>query len=173
VTGEARLCETLRKIEARFASTSASPSNCQGAHNVRGLANQLGFGRLPAIVVSSISQCPFSQPPKWLPSIRFGTDRWTLARLRNAALYCLRHIAQRQLLASRATCWRSTPISAEVNRSGKIKKAVALVLSQLRSRQLHRLLGESGAAALIVAPNPAAAERDIRRARRWPIGRCP
>src|SRR6266404_6402736 len=42
----------------------ASPSSCQGAHNMRGLANQLGFGRLPAIVVSSISQCPFPQPPK-------------------------------------------------------------------------------------------------------------
>jgi hypothetical protein len=60
-----------------------------------------------------------------LPSIRFGADWRTLARLRNAAQYCLRHIVQCQLLASlasRATSWRSTAISAEVNRSGKIKK---------------------------------------------------
>ena len=102
------------------------------------------------------------------PSIRFGAD-WTLARLRNTALYCLRHIVQCQLLASlasRASSWRSTAISAEVNRSGKIQKAVALVLCQLRWRQLHRLLRELDAAALSVAPNPAAAERDIRRARR-------
>ena len=40
---------------SRFASTSPSPSSCQGAHNIRGLASQAGFGKLPAIVVSSVS----------------------------------------------------------------------------------------------------------------------
>src|SRR3984893_1239149 len=96
-----------------------------------------------------------------LPSIRFGADWRTLARLRNVALYCLRHIVQ-----CNANCLRAEPllgvgtaISAEVNRSGKIKKSVALVLCQLRWRQLHRLLREPDAAALSVAPNGSGGAR--------------
>src|SRR5262245_38671006 len=44
----------LSNVASRFASSSASPSSRQGAHNLRGSASQAGFGRLPAIVVSSI-----------------------------------------------------------------------------------------------------------------------
>ena len=43
-----------RSVASRLASTSASPSSCQGAHNIGGLASQAGFGKLPAIVVSSM-----------------------------------------------------------------------------------------------------------------------
>ena len=60
---ETTICHEIRQsrepviinLVTRLASTSASPSNCQGAHNIRGLANHAGFGKLPAIVVSSIS----------------------------------------------------------------------------------------------------------------------
>jgi hypothetical protein len=39
-----------------FASTSASPSDCRGSYNIRGLANQTGLGKLPAIVGLSMSR---------------------------------------------------------------------------------------------------------------------
>src|SRR5260370_22172985 len=39
-----------QQLRVRFAATSASPSSCQGAHNIRGFASQAGFGKLPAIV---------------------------------------------------------------------------------------------------------------------------
>jgi hypothetical protein len=45
---------SINSVASRFASTSASPSSCHGAHSILGVASQAGFGRLPAIVVSSI-----------------------------------------------------------------------------------------------------------------------
>src|ERR1700730_19266492 len=141
---------------------------------MRGLANQLGFGRRPAIVGSSIAQCPSPQPPKCYLQSASGADWRTLARLRNVALYCSRHIVQ-----CNANCLRAEPllgvgtaISAEVNRSGKIKKSVALVLCQLRWRQLHRLLREPDAAALSVAPNGSGGAR-YQESKALAHRRCP
>jgi hypothetical protein len=42
-----------RIVASRLASASVAPSSRHGAHSFRGSASQDGFGRLPAIVVSS------------------------------------------------------------------------------------------------------------------------
>ena len=49
---------TANTVASRFASARASPSTRHGAHSTRGSASQDGFGRLPAIVVSSIAPPP-------------------------------------------------------------------------------------------------------------------
>src|SRR5665213_2179027 len=45
-------------VASRLAASSAAPSGTQGAHSIFGLASQAGFGRLPAIVVSSMFWFP-------------------------------------------------------------------------------------------------------------------
>jgi hypothetical protein len=44
-----------QKLRVVLSLGGASPSNCQGAYNIRGLASHAGFGKLPAIVVSTMS----------------------------------------------------------------------------------------------------------------------
>ena len=51
----------ISSVASRLASASASPSTRHGAQSICGSASQDGFGRLPAIVVSSIPH------PFWLP----------------------------------------------------------------------------------------------------------
>src|SRR5690242_9888211 len=47
---------SARSVASRLPSASATPSRRQAGHNFFGSASQDGFGRLPAIVVSSIGR---------------------------------------------------------------------------------------------------------------------
>src|SRR5689334_23007384 len=52
-------------VASRLPSARASPSRRHAAHSLRGSASQDGFGRLPAIVVSSTgfrNRCYFASP---------------------------------------------------------------------------------------------------------------
>src|SRR5215469_912370 len=44
-----------RTVASRLACSRASPSVAHGAHSILGFASQAGFGRLPAMVVSSMT----------------------------------------------------------------------------------------------------------------------